>query len=183
MKKGKISIKLKGKPVSINILYYGKEDKQTLVSIYNSWKTLCDGLKDFDSRAVNLPEGLSEPAFCINFNSARVVDSKVSYDAIHLKTKRGIQIKATSCYKDLTSFGPNTKWDDLYWLDFYRDGKLDGKFDIYKLKSSLIYNYVVNKSKKETFKDQQKQKRRPRINIRQGIIIPNKIKPIKTCKI
>ncbi|MBU1890158.1 Bsp6I family type II restriction endonuclease, partial [Patescibacteria group bacterium] len=75
-----------------------------------------------------------------------------------------------------TSFGPRSKWDDLYFLDFYNGGKVDGLFDIYKIPNNLIYENKVNK--KQTLKDQQDEKRRPRLCIKKEIIANYKIKPI-----
>ena len=63
----------------------------------------------------------------------------------------------------------------------YRNGKLDGTFDIYKIPNNLIYNFKINAN--QTFRDQQGEKRRPRLRMRSAVIKPNKIKPIKTCKI
>ena len=83
-----------------------------------------------------------------------------------------------SVLPDLTSFGPKSVWDDLYFVDFYRKGKWDGLFDIYHIENQLIYNHKVNSN--ETFKDQQLQKRRPRFSIFKELIIKNNIKPTKT---
>ena len=54
----------------------------------------------------------------------------------------------------------------LYFLDFYRDGDLDGSFDIYEIDKELIYNTIVHKGNSETFRDQQAQKRRPRLSLK-----------------
>ncbi|HOR52797.1 MAG TPA: Bsp6I family type II restriction endonuclease [Candidatus Pacearchaeota archaeon] len=90
-------------------------------------------------------------------------------------------IKATSVSDDLTSFGPNSVWDDIYWLDFYKEGRFDGSFDVYRIPNELIYEHKVNKG--QTMKEQQEQMRRPRMRIRAEIITPNNLKPIKTCKL
>ena len=67
---------------------------------------------------------------------------------------------------------------EIYFLDFYREGNWDGTFDIYKIENELIYNHKVNE--KETMKEQQNQKRRPRFSIYKEIIQKIGIKPIKT---
>jgi hypothetical protein len=78
---------------------------------------------------------------------------------------------------DLTSFGPTSRWDKLYFLDFYNNGNLDGSFDCYEIDTALIYNTVVNQGKNETFVDQQRQGRRPRLSLKK-IIRENNITPI-----
>ncbi len=73
--------------------------------------------------------------FCIYSGSNRFISIKkgntnTSFDTYNLKTKKAEQIKACSVEKDLTSFGPESKWDDIYFLDFYNKGKLDGTFQV-----------------------------------------------------
>ena len=119
------------------------------------------GMRDYKSREPNFPEGLSEVAFCIYSGSERFISlkgkSSASFDTFNLKTKKAEQIKASSVEFDLSSFGPKSKWDDLYFLDFYNGGKLDGTFNVYKIPTELIYSAKVNKT--QTFKQQQKEKR------------------------
>lgn len=86
------------------------------------------------------------------------------------------RIKACSIEKDLILFGPKSKWDDLYFLDFYNNGKVDGQFDVYLIPDQYIRDQSLNKD--ETFTDQQKQKRRPRFGIKKEIIAKFNIKPI-----
>jgi hypothetical protein len=97
-----------------------------------------------------------------------------------LNTKTGIriQIKATSIDSDLTSFGPRSEWDELYFLDFSAG---DGSFKVYKIEADWIYKYQVNKN--QTFAQQQAEKRRPRFSIIEGIIKPRKLKPIAVCRL
>ena len=161
-----------------------KKDGPELKRLYNAWLELKNGLKEFESRAPNLPEGISEGAFSLEFNCPRVLEVKGtsgSFDCYDPETYERIQIKATTIKYDLTSFGPDSVWDVIYLLDFYRDGKFDGKFDVYKIPNDLIYNYKINKT--QTFRDQQKQKRRPRFGLKKSIIEPNNIRSIKTCMV
>jgi hypothetical protein len=130
-----------------------------------------------------MPEGLSEVAFCLWSGSARYIKIKGakkgiagSFDTFDLRKNKAQQIKACSIEKDLTSFGPKSKWDDLYFLDFYNNGKADGFFDVYLIPNKYIGKQSLNK--KETFADQQKQKRRPRFGIKKEIINRYKIKPL-----
>lgn len=176
-------VELAGVPCTIRLLVIEEEDRPMLRNLFEAWKELCDGLRDFRSRAVNIPEGISESAFCLECGSARVlkVQGSASFDTIDLKTLERQQIKATSVKKDLTSFGPKSNWDTLYWLDFYKEGLFDGSFDVYRIPNDYIPDFQV--SKKQTFTDQQEQERRPRLCVRNKIIIPHKIKPERTCHI
>lgn len=140
------------------------------------------GMRAYKSREPNFPEGLSEVAFCLWSGSARFISayglSNTSFDTFNIKTNRAEQIKACSVENDLTSFGPRSKWDDLYFLDFYSNGKVDGRFDIYKIPNELIYANKVNKN--QTLADQQDEKRRPRFCIKKDIIAKNKLSPIES---
>jgi hypothetical protein len=49
---------------TINV-FDNREDGESLKIIYESWLKLSKKLKEMDSRAVNLPEGLSEIAFAL----------------------------------------------------------------------------------------------------------------------
>lgn len=158
-----------------NVLKFTPEDRQALIAIYESWRTLCGNLSYVSARGVNLPEGLSESAFCLATGTWRITKSingaNSSMDCYDPMGKRGsnrIQVKACSVIPDLTSFGPNTEWDRIFFVDFYREGRWDGTFDIYELNTSDINNYPVNAY--ETVADQKKQNRRPRFSIYNGLI-------------
>ena len=165
--------------------YFGKNDQKKLKDLYSYWKQLKSGMEQFKSRHPNLPEGISEGAFAIFFNSPRLIKvfgkTSGSFDNYDKKSHERIQVKATTIETDLTSFGPKSVWDVLYFLDFYRDGKFDGKFDVYKIPNDLIYGHQVSST--ESFTQQQKQRRRPRFSIKGGIIRPENIKPVKTCQL
>lgn len=164
------------------VLIFDNSDKHFLFELYRSWRKLCEGLLKIKSRGVNLPEGLSEGVFCLAMDAVRVVEgipgANTSFDCYDPKTYDRIQVKACSVMPDLTSFGPKSVWDKIYFLDFYRQGKWDGTIDIYLLENDLIYNHKVNAN--QTLKDQQLQGRRPRFSICKEIILKNKLKPIKT---
>lgn len=164
----------------LEIMDFSKIDGKRWKEIFDTWRNLKMGLREYNSREPNFPEGLSEVAFCLWSGSSRFISAKglsnTSFDTFNTKTKRAEQIKACSVENDLTSFGPKSKWDDLYFLDFYNDGKVDGKFDVYKIPSNYIYENKVNKN--QTLKDQQNEKRRPRFCIKKDIIKKNKIQPI-----
>ena len=49
----------------------------------------------------------------------------------------------------------------------------------YEIDSTKIYNLILNSKKAETFRDQQRQGRRPRLSIKDKIINPLSLTPIK----
>lgn len=162
------------------------KDRLALEEIYSSWRVLCDKASALQARKINLPDALSECGFCYFFKCWRTNygvtgATHSSFDAYDPKTQSRIQIKGCSVESDLTSFGPDSVWDDLYFVDFYKDGKWDFTFDVYLIDNEAIYNTKVNKN--ETFVDQQRQKRRPRFSIIKSIIEPRNLKPKFTCNI
>lgn len=176
----KIRTKVFNEDCILVIIDFTKADGRKWKAVFDLWKGLKMGMRDYKSREPNFPEGLSEVAFCIWSGSSRFISayglSNTSFDTFNTKKNRAEQIKACSVENDLTSFGPRSKWDDLYFLDFYNNGKVDGRFDIYRIPSRLIYEKKVNKN--QTLKDQQGEKRRPRFCIKKDLIKKNKIKPI-----
>ena len=162
--------------------FFDNSDGVALFQVYKEWRGLCNKLAGIESRSINLPEGLSEGAFALAMNAPRVSGSiqsaNSSFDCFELSTNSRIQVKACSVLPDLTSFGPKTQWDKLFFCDFYKDGSWSGKFDIYHVPNDLIYNHKVNKH--QTFRQQQQQARRPRFSIFKEIILAKKIPPTLT---
>lgn len=163
---------------------FDKDDGLKWKKLFELWKLLKMGIRDYKAREPNIPEGLSEVAFCLFSGSKRFLkltsnkSVATSFDTFNINNNRAEQIKASSINKDLTSFGPKSKWDDLYFLDFFNQGKLDGTFNLYKIPNNLIKKVSLNK--KQKFTDQQEEKRRPRFSILGKIIIPYKINAVKT---
>lgn len=161
---------------------FEEKDRERLADIYLNWRSLSDELRSLGGRGVNIPEVLTEGIFALEMDVLRVVKSisgaNSSWDCYDPVGHKRIQVKACSVLPDLTSFGPTSQWDEIYFLDFYREGKWDGTFDIYKIENELIYNHKVNEY--QTMKDQQMQKRRPRFSIFKEIIQKRGIRPIKT---
>ncbi len=163
---------------------FDKTDLKTLIEIYDAWRNLSEKLNSLNARSVNLPEGLSEVAFCYFMDCVRLNNPKLgsgvntSFDAYSLERHKRIQIKSCSILPDLTSFGPHSQWDEIYFQDFYREGKWDYSIDIYKIPNELIYEQKVNKN--QTLKEMQGEGKRPRFSIYKDIIQAHKIKPIKT---
>ncbi|MEA3273342.1 MAG: Bsp6I family type II restriction endonuclease [Patescibacteria group bacterium] len=181
MKLQKQKVVIDNHELAIEIAIMSQTDAKAFKRLFDLWKRLNVGLSKY-GRKVNIPEVLSEGMFCVFSGSVRFQRKirgagTVSFDTINLKSNRKEQIKATSIAKDLTSFGPKTEWDDLYFMNFYRNGDLDGSFDVYLIPNNLIYEKQVNKN--QILRQQQTEKRRPRMSI-QEIIQENKIKPLAT---
>lgn len=180
MKLAKETLSLKGNKLEIEVAYLDKVDGKEFKRLFDLWRELNKGLEKY-GRKVNIPEVLSEGMFCVFSKSVRFQKKikgvgSVSFDTINLKNNRREQVKASSIEEDLTSFGPRTEWDDLYFLDFYNGGKLDGTFNVYLIENKLIYSKKVNRG--QTMKDQQGENRRPRFSIMKDIIIAKKLKPL-----
>lgn len=159
---------------------FDNADRTTLRQIYNDWISLNTQLNNVNARSVNLPEGLSEPVYCIHSGAYRITNSisgaNTSFDAYDPNTNSRIQIKACSVIPDLTSFGPRSVWDELVFMDFYSNGQFNGLVNIYEIPTNLILNHQVNAQ--QTFAQQQAQGRRPRLSIFNSIIVPNNIQPL-----
>ena len=181
MKLEQHKISLGGNEIEIEVAHLDRNDGKVFKKLFDIWRKLNTGLEKY-GRKVNIPEVISEGMFCIFSKSVRYQKKlkgkgTVSFDTINIKNKRREQIKASSIEEDLSSFGPRTEWDDLYFLDFYNEGKLDGTFNVYLIPNRFIYSNQVNKG--QTMEDQQGEKRRPRFSIKKDIIEKYKIKPIK----
>lgn len=158
---------------------FDENDFNTLKIIFKKWLEINKLLKGLGGRSLNVPDVFSEAIYCYFFNAMRTNGTAYSYDAVDLRTHEGIQIKSASIPNDCTSFGPTSTWDKLIFADFAPNGYVDGEIDFYEIPSENVYNMVLNSSKGETFRDQQKQGRRPRFSIKKSIIIPLMLKPIK----
>ena len=164
---------------NVEVLHFESDDRNNLFSIYNKWRILSNDLISINGRGVNLPEALSESTFCLEMNCVRVISSisgaNSSWDCYDLNRHKRIQVKACSVLPDLTSFGPTSEWDEIYFMDFYKNGNWDGEFDIYLIDNDLIYNHRVNNN--QTMREQQLQKRRPRFSLYKEIIQRQNIEP------
>jgi hypothetical protein len=169
-----------GEKCTLKLMDFNEEDGKQWKKVFDLWRGLKTNLREYKAREPNFPEGLSEVAFCLWSGSSRLIGAKglsnTSFDTFNKRTGRAEQIKACSVEKDLTSFGPRSKWDDLYFLDFYNQGKFDGYFDVYMIPSELIYKHKTSKLK--SFKDQQAEGKRPRLQIKNDILAKYNIKAI-----
>ncbi len=181
MKNGWQEIEINGVRTKALITIKEDGDIKHIGQLYWLWQKLNMAIKLISTRGINLPEAISENAFCLFFPTVRVVKlakGKCSYDCISTETGKRIQIKASSMKSDLTSFGPRSEWDELYFLDFSTG---NGSFKVYKIDAEWIYAQKMNEG--QTFTEQQAQGRRPRFSITQKIIKPLKLNPIKICNI
>lgn len=184
MRSEKKSITLPEGTFEVSVDIFEKKDLNDFQEIYNEWRSLSRKLNNFNARSINLPEGLSEGSFCLFTGNYRLNNPKLpknvhsSFDSYDPITHKRIQVKACSVIPDLTSFGPKSVWDELYFLDFYRDGSWDGKYDVYHIPNDLIYNAKVNKD--FNLIQMQETGKRPRFSIFNDIIIKNKMKPTAT---
>ncbi len=163
---------------TVTYIKFDSTDRKIWKETFDHWKNLKLAMREYNAREPNFPEGLSEVAFCLWSGSVRKIRSSgsSSFDTFNLKTRRAEQVKACSVEVDLTSFGPTSRWDDLYFVDFWNNGKVDGIFDVYRIPNNLIYDHKVNAT--QTLREQQLQGRRPRTNIKTKIIIPNGLEPV-----
>lgn len=155
---------------------FDDNDYKLLKAIFRDWQEINKELKPLGGRGLNVPDVFSEALFCIFFNSIRTNGTAYSYDCVSLDNKAGIQIKSASIPNDCTSFGPTSTWDELYYVDFAPNGRVDGKVDFYKIDIDFS-DLVLNAKKGETFHDQQLQGRRPRFSIKSQLIKAYDLKP------
>ena len=159
--------------------YFDDVDYEKVKAIFKKWQEINGDLKELGGRTLNVPDVISEAIYCYFFDAVRTNTTAKSYDAVNVNNHAGVQVKATSIGDDLTSFGPKSTWDELFFVDFAPNGMVDGNVDIYKIDTD-ISRIIVNKKKGETFADQQHQGRRPRFSIKSEIIKKQKLKPIKS---
>ncbi len=180
MLKRKIILPIPGAPVSTEVQEYGDSDLDYFRDIYNKWVSLNTEIYGLGgTRKLNLPEILSEGLFCLKMNAVRTPKTG-SYDCYDLTNNLRIQVKASSTKSDLTSFGPNSEWDELYFMDFYNNGNFDGTVKIYKLPSNIDNILVAGGV---TFQKRKAEGKRPRFSIIKQIIIPKNLTPVKTFKL
>lgn len=152
-------------PIKLNLVTIDEARINDVQEMYFMWKELCLRIKSCSSRAVNFPETISEVIVCwvlgLKWNKGS------NCDAINEETELKIEIKASSS-SGPSSFSSRTPFGDLVFA------KLDMKNDILHiydthLSSSDIENIKVNSN--ETYKDQQNNTRRPRLDVYKNIIL------------
>ena len=172
-------------------MFFDEFDRPDLKKMFEDWVSLCkQSLKIGSTRIINYPEGLSEAIFAIDMKTGRstknIPGTSSSFDHYDFNRHKRIQLKAATSYGP-SSFGPRSVYDELYFM-FLREladsdnnaRNFSGKYEIYKIDPNLLPNIICNKSKMETFSDQQEAGKRPRFSIPKKIIQPLKLVPIHT---
>ena len=109
---------------------------------------------------------------------SKIEGEKCSFDCISKKTGEKVQIKAASIYPDLSTFGPKSEYDRLFFCDF---SKGDASFVVYDVPVNEIKKTKVNRT--TTFEQMQALGKRPRFSIIQEFAIKKGLKPVKICKL
>ena len=60
----------------LELMEFSKSDGKEWKRVFDLWRGLKLGLRDYKSREPNLPEGLSEVAFCLWSGSLRFISAK-----------------------------------------------------------------------------------------------------------
>jgi hypothetical protein len=184
-----------GKPSQFAVNIYSEEDIDWVHRCFKAWYTLKQTLNEgavdekgysHSERSVNLHEGISETIYCILTHCGRYVKSKhikerlkkSSFDAFDIVTEETVQIKATQMDYDCTSFGPNSIYDRLIFMDFYNGGNVDGTVDVYDIPLNYVDNVIVSEKDCVTFKERQAEGKRPRFSIKKEIIERKGLEPI-----
>jgi hypothetical protein len=180
MKLKTISANVYGQPSVFEVIQYDYTDIPNIQIAFESWLNLKQQSNILYGRSPNIPECITETCLCLVTNSVRFKKAKklksASFDCFNILKEKTIQVKSCSVSDDLTSFGPKTRWDTLYFLDFYNQGNTDGTFNVYEIPNDLIYNSRVKEGR--TLKESQDFGYRPRIHIKSQIIVPNGIEPM-----
>ena len=180
MKIETINAKVYGEESIFDVIQYDYTDIPDIKKAYESWVTLKHQSSKLHGRSPNIPECITETCLCLVTNYVRFYKSRklksASFDCFDLRNEKTVQGKACSVKDDLTSFGPKSKWDILYFLDFYSHDD-DGTFNIYEIPNDLIYNSLVKEGR--TLKAAQELGLRPRMHIKSQLVVPNGIEPFE----
>lgn len=154
-------------------------------SAYFKWKDLNTYIRNNSHRGMNMPDAISEPmgCYCMDFLWNRGSEAG---DATDPRDNRKIEFKATSRFEgDLSSFGPDCKFDDLVFLRFDLDNNMMYLYDL-DIDSEEFGTYPANST--QTIAEQKAQKRRPHISLQTLFVDakglkPNKIFNIRKCEV
>jgi hypothetical protein len=181
MKIQTITANVYGESSVFEVVQYDHTDIPNVENSFHAWTDLRNFSNILVGRSPNLPEFISETCLCLVTNSVRFYKSKKlkssSFDCFDIVNEKTIQSKASSVKDDLTSFGPKSKWDIFYFLDFYNGGDLDGTFNLYEIPNQLIYECNVKNGR--TLQESQELGYRPRIHLKSQVIVPNGIVPFE----
>jgi len=62
------TVLVNGVESKVTLQFFAEEDRHTLKRLFTLWNALNKGMKLISARGINLPEGISEPTFCLDFN-------------------------------------------------------------------------------------------------------------------
>ena len=158
------------KHVKFDYINIDDERIEIACDAYFGWKKLNDQISNLSHRGINMPDAISEPMGCWCLDLLWNRGSAVG-DASDPSTGMKYEFKATSRFEgDLSSFGPECDFDDLVFLRFDTDNDLLLLYDLQMNAEQFGYVHV---NKTERVKDQQAQKRRPRLSLYENLIKPN----------
>ncbi|MBK4759197.1 type II restriction endonuclease [Enterococcus faecium] len=149
------------------------------------WKDLNTYIKSTSSRGINMPDAISEPMGCYCLDLLWNRGDEVG-DATDPVTNSKVEFKATSRFSgDLSSFGPNTIFDNLVYLRFNLENNQLYIYDL-KINSTDFGNYPANKT--QTIAEQKAQGRRPHVSLQRLFVddknlVPDIIFDIRRCTI
>ena len=151
MKIKTITTHVYGEESIFDVIQYDYSDIPNIQKAFESWLQLKKQSKILHGRSPNIPECITETCLCLVTGFVRFEKAKklknASFDCFDMLSEKTIQSKASSVEDDLTSFGPKTKWDKLYFLDFHNQGTIDGTFNVYEIPNDLIYNCLVKEDR------------------------------------
>ena len=152
-------------------------------SAYFKWKDLNTYVKSNSSRGINIPDVITEPMGCYCLNL--VWNRAKAGDATETESGKIFEFKATSRFDgDLSSFGPEGRFDDLVFLRFNLDENI---LYVYDLKTNSEDFKKLQANKNQTIEEQQLQGRRPHISLKSLFVdkfdlSPDIIFDIRRCK-
>lgn len=130
-----------------------------ILSAYLLWKKFDEKMRKYSSRGVNLHEGISEVVVCYVNDFYHSVG--LGSEDAKTNDEKFVQIKGSSNFdRDLTSFGPESKFDVLHFARLKRD---TDEMYLYDIPIDELYDVKVNKT--QTVKDKQELGQRPRFSI------------------
>jgi len=141
-----------------------------LKKYFDIYVKYCEETKLFNDRKPNIPSGLTEglALFALNSCEQKYKSAEVG-DIISIHGNYRVEVKASSVgfdRKDCSSFGPNEKFDNLIFVDCDTNKK---EIIVYDCHISYDKMQELQITKKQTFGDQCKEKRRPRFSIKEKL--------------
>lgn len=161
----------------VDVVNYEMEDKSIFKEIYFKWINLNNSINDAGGKNLIFPFEIAEALCCIEFNMVKMNNNWRGFDCYDIQEERRVEVKVKTTEYDLSSFSPYPSFDDVYFMDFYRYGDWDGKFDVYIIPIEKLLEHKMNS--RDSFKDHIFQGRRPKLSLSKFIKQYN-IEPIKT---